>query len=110
MARVNTLKLGLEKPNFIWLLITIIYSAVFWGGDRVHAPAAPAEQANYEVARLFAESSFPPRIGLIRELPDLGHLSFHALMGRAYHASLRKGTAGRPAPLYRLAVGEFVKA
>ena len=83
---MGTLKFGLEKPTFIWILISVLYIAVYWAGPLKHAPPTAVEQAHQDVIRQFAESSFPPKIGLIRELPALGHLGFYALFGRAYHA------------------------
>jgi hypothetical protein len=82
---MRTLKVGLEKPNLIWALIVIAYVTVFWTTLR-HAPPEPAEQATYDILRTFSESSFPPRIHLIRELPDWGHIGYYALLGPVFHA------------------------
>jgi hypothetical protein len=82
---MGTLKIGLEKPGLIWALIAIVYTAVFWTGLKA-APLNEMEQSAYNVTKLFAESSFPPRIGLIREMPDWGHVGYYALEGRVFQA------------------------
>lgn len=82
---MGTLKFVLEKPFFIWAVIVAIYAAVFWGGELRHAPFSEREQVVYDVSAKFAESSFPPRIALIRELPDWGHLGFYSVEGRFFN-------------------------
>lgn len=82
---MHTLKYGLEKPALIWVLIAILYTTVFWT-VLSKVPVGPEEQASFEIVKSFSESSFPPKIQLVRELPDWGHVAFYALMGRFFLA------------------------
>lgn len=89
---MRTLKYSLEKPSLIWLLIAAVYVGIFWTGSH-ELPLTASEQTSYNIIEQFAESSFPPKIHLIRELPDWGGVGFYALYGRAY--AVFKGDAGR---------------
>jgi len=80
---MRTLKLGLEKPGFIWLLVVGAYVGAFWGWMRGSA-LTDSESAVYKILERFSGDVFPPTIGLIRDLPDAGHLGFYAVMGRIY--------------------------
>lgn len=82
---MQTLKYGFEKPTFIWFLVAIVYSVLFWTLFR-HYPMSEAEQAIYQIVDQFSQSTFPPKIQLMRELPDWGHLAFYALYGRIFNA------------------------
>lgn len=83
---MHTLKFGLEKPSFIWVLVVLVYSVLFWTTFRGH-PVSPHEEQTYRIVEQFAQSSFPPRIQLIRELPDWGHVGFYAIFGQIYNAT-----------------------
>lgn len=83
---MHTLKFGLEKPTFIWVLITIVYGALFWTTLKGQ-PLLPQEEPAYQIIEQFAQSSFPPKIGLVREVPDWGHLAYYALYGVIFNAT-----------------------
>lgn len=83
---MHTLKFGLEKPTFIWVLITIVYGALFWTTLKGQ-PVAFQEESAYRIIEQFAQSSFPPKIQLVREVPDWGHLAYYALYGLVYNAT-----------------------
>lgn len=89
---MRTLKFGLEKPTLIWVLIAALYIGIFWTGPR-EAALTPSEEPAYKILEQFSESPFPPKISLVREVPDWGHLGYYALFGRVYSAS--KGEVAR---------------
>ena len=82
---MQTLKYGFEKPTFIWFLVAVVYSVLFWAVFR-HQPMGEVETAAYQIVEQFSDSSFPPKIQLLREIPDWGHLAFYAIYGRFFSA------------------------
>ncbi len=81
---MRSIKLLLEKPSFVWLLVSLAFLTLFWTefGSR---SSSPTETKVLQRLESFSESSFPPKIGLVREVEDLqGHLAYYSLMGRVY--------------------------
>lgn len=84
---MRTLKSILEKPAFIWTLITIAYCSVFWSSLK-GVPIHSAEEPVVEQVARFSETSFPPKIDLVRSVSDIaGHLGFYAIYGQVYSSS-----------------------
>lgn len=89
---VKSLKVFFEKPFFILFIISITFAAAFWFGPRLQS-AGDSEAHTYEVLQSFSESTFPPKIGVIREMHDGGHIGYYAIMGRVFrwcHGSLNQ--------------------
>ncbi len=82
---MRTLKFGLEKPSLILLLIAAVYASIFWTSQR-DLPLSSSEQNTLTIIEQFAQGPFPPKISLIRELPDLGHVGYYAIFGRICQA------------------------
>ena len=81
---MRTLKYWFEKPYFVWLLVCIGYLSVFFSVT-APTPFNESEQQHYDILKQFSESSFPPKIGLIRNLDNWqGHIGFYGIMGRAF--------------------------
>lgn len=81
---MNTLKSIFEKPTFIWLLISILFLVFFFAKTRYWEEQS-SEKELLEIIEHFEDSTFPPKIDLIRRLPDWqGHVGYYALSGRLY--------------------------
>lgn len=79
------IKRALEKPTFVWFLVVCTFFLIFLFSVQ-NAPLQNDDDASYQIVHSFGDSSFPPKISLIRELPDWGHLGYYTLMGRMDHA------------------------
>lgn len=88
---MTALKHWFEKPGFVLLAIAAAYLALFFGAFR-HEEPREAEHAVYQTVIDYSQSTFPPKIELIRNHSDWGHLGYYALMGRL--AKLVKGDLG----------------
>lgn len=82
---MRTLKFALEKPALIWLVIAAIYVSIFWTSQR-ELPLGGSEQATYNIIEQFSANAFPPKISLVREVADWGHLGYYAVYGRIFRA------------------------
>lgn len=83
---MRRLKFALEKPTLIWVLITFLYLAIFWTAQK-ESPPTGAEEATVRIIEQFGDTAFPPKIGIVRDLPDWGHVGFYAVMGRVHAAT-----------------------
>lgn len=77
---MRLLKHFIEKPSNVWFLILIINLGLFISIYSKNLPN-DSETAIQSIVQDFAQSSFPPKIHLIKELPDWGHVGYYALMG-----------------------------
>ncbi len=76
------LKHFIERPGQVWFLILAINLALFIS-IYSHNPPNESETSMQSIIQGFAQSSFPPKIQLIRELPDWGHVGYYVVMGLA---------------------------
>lgn len=70
----------LEKPFFIWFWVSCVYVALFMGVLK-DKPFTESESATVPILIEYTQSSFPPKIELIKNLPDWGHAGYYALTG-----------------------------
>lgn len=81
---MTSLKSFLEKPFLIWFLCALAFNGVFWWHGRFAEPTLN-ENRSLQILQEFANSSFPPKIDLIRTEQDYGgHLAYYAVMGRVH--------------------------
>jgi hypothetical protein len=79
---MRAIKTLLEKPFFVWLCVAIAYAAFYFFAQS-GKPFTEKEQKIFDVVAEFSQAGFPPKIHLVRDVPDWGHLGFYSIMGEA---------------------------
>ncbi|MGE4233704.1 MAG: hypothetical protein AB7F43_10275 [Bacteriovoracia bacterium] len=83
---VLSVKIFFEKPIFVWLVAISILASIFFVKFQMVEP--DSNEVQYlEQMKLFSESSFPPKIDLLRTQIAEGHPGFSTLFGRIYSLS-----------------------
>ncbi len=77
---MRLLKHFIEKPTQVWFLILVVNLSLFISVYSKNAPNE-AESSIQSIIQSFSQSSFPPKIQLIKELPDWGHVGYYSIMG-----------------------------
>ncbi|HRK02946.1 MAG TPA: hypothetical protein PLH57_09805 [Oligoflexia bacterium] len=68
----------------IWFIASMLYGGAFWWKARFAEPSL-GETKSIQILAEFSQSTFPPKIDLVRSLDDYGgHLAYYALMGRVH--------------------------
>ena len=83
---MRALKRLLEKPHFIWFLIIAAYGVSLFSIVLPQPPEGLEEIRALEALSPFSDGEFPPRIGTVREVKDIGHPAYYAIAGYVAYA------------------------